>query len=89
MIKTMHFFVSGRVQGVFFRASTRHQANTLGLTGWVQNLADGRVEGMATGEEGVLQEFEQWLQQGPDMAKVSKLETALLESQLFDGFRVR
>lgn len=84
-----HFIVSGQVQGVFFRASTESTARRLGLTGWVRNLRDGRVELVACGEEAPLRELEQWLRQGPRHARVEQVavQEAALES--FPGFSVR
>lgn len=67
------FFVGGRVQGVFFRASTRNKAEALGLRGYARNLADGRVEVLACGEAGALSKLESWLEHGPPQARVAKL----------------
>ena len=68
------FVVSGKVQGVFFRASTREQALKLGLRGYAKNLADGRVEVLAAGDEAALDELTAWLRQGPPRARVDELE---------------
>ena len=67
-------FVSGRVQGVFFRDSTRQLAARLNLSGGVRNLADGRVEVQVTGDETMVQELIKWLKIGPKFAKVSTIE---------------
>ena len=67
----VRFVVSGRVQGVFFRASTREQAMRLGLTGHVRNLEDGSVEVVACGEPSALAALERWLQHGPPSARVT------------------
>jgi acylphosphatase len=67
------YLISGRVQGVFYRASARRYAQSLGLTGWVRNRRDGSVELLACGEEQVLQELEKWLRIGPDYAKVTNI----------------
>ncbi len=64
------FIVSGRVQGVFYRASTREQALRLGLVGHAKNRFDGSVEVLASGEAGALDALERWLQQGPPAARV-------------------
>lgn len=74
MLACEQFFVSGRVQGVGFRAATRSQAQRFGLTGWVQNLADGRVEVMAWGDAKELNQFESWLNEGPSAAAVDRVE---------------
>lgn len=78
------FFVSGRVQGVFFRASTRDEALRLGLRGYASNLRDGRVEVYAEGDDDALDRLEQWLRHGPPLARVEKLEreTAPVEDRL-------
>lgn len=67
------FFVSGKVQGVFFRASTRTEAVRLRLSGHARNLADGRVEVVAQGEAAALGELEAWLRQGPPRARVEEV----------------
>ncbi|GAB3671960.1 acylphosphatase [Salinisphaera aquimarina] len=67
-----HFTVSGRVQGVGFRAATCDTARRLGLNGWVRNLADGRVEIMASGEQTALDSLRDWLGDGPTLARVSQ-----------------
>lgn len=85
----VHCYVSGRVQGVFFRAETREQARLLGLTGWVRNLPDGRVEIMACGEPRKVQQLCVWLSQGPDFAHVTDVQCAQVELQTFDDFKVR
>lgn len=68
------YIVSGRVQGVFYRASTQKQAQQLGLKGWVRNLSSGQVEAIAQGDEAALTIFEKWLWQGPVAAKVTHVE---------------
>lgn len=70
MHDSRYFVVSGRVQGVCFRASSRDMARALGLSGWVRNRDDGCVEGMACGHRAALNEFHDWLQQGPPAAQV-------------------
>jgi acylphosphatase len=66
--------VSGRVQGVFFRASTRSRARALGVTGYARNLADGRVEVLACGEAQAVESLCAWLAEGPPAARVSSVE---------------
>jgi acylphosphatase len=68
------FLVSGKVQGVFFRASTREQALKLGLRGYAKNLPDGRVEVLAEGDERALDALERWLHVGPPMARIESVE---------------
>ena len=89
-IECKQFLVSGRVQGVFFRASTQRQASELGLRGWVRNLRDGRVEVLACGEANVLEILEKWLETGPDYAKVTNIETINVnKTELPHTFEVR
>lgn len=70
----IHGWVSGKVQGVYYRASTAKKANALGLKGWVRNLADGRVEFFAQGQEEALSVLEAWCKRGPVLAKVRSLD---------------
>ncbi len=72
--KRAHLWISGYVQGVGYRASARQYAAALGLTGWVRNLADGRVEAVAEGEEGPLEAFVGWCRRGPAHAEVDAVE---------------
>ncbi len=73
-MKRAHIWVSGRVQGVWFRATAREIANRLGLKGWVRNLPDGRVEIVAEGDESALDEFIKWCWEGPPLARVEDVE---------------
>ena len=81
------FLVAGRVQGVWFRAATREQALRLELRGFARNLADGGVEVVAVGAEAALAELEQWLWQGPPLAKVASVRRETLDTgAVFEGF---
>jgi acylphosphatase len=73
-LKQVHLFVRGRVQGVFFRASTQREARRLGLTGWVKNRPDGAVEVLAEGEEEELKELIGWANRGPSAARVERVD---------------
>jgi len=68
-----HFRISGKVQGVFFRASTRTEAQRLGLRGYARNLADGSVEVLAVGEVAAIGELAAWLRHGPPGARVDEV----------------
>jgi acylphosphatase len=84
------FIVSGKVQGVWFRASTREQALLLGLSGCVANLADGSVQVQAQGDVEAINQLEKWLQHGPALAKVSWVEAIEIEQQASEsGFEIR
>jgi acylphosphatase len=70
----VHLIVSGHVQGVWFRASTREEGSRLGLTGSVRNLPDGRVEVIAEGRAELLEDLVRWCRHGPRHARVDDLE---------------
>jgi len=78
-MEATRFIVSGKVQGVWFRASTREQAQALGLRGVARNLNDGRVEVLAIGDTAAIERLAVWLGQGPPLARVDAVEcTAVL-----------
>jgi acylphosphatase len=79
VVSCVRFQVIGRVQGVFFRAATREQAERLGLTGRARNRADGSVEVIACGDDAALDALERWLHVGPPLARVSRVERAAIE----------
>lgn len=83
-----HYLVTGRVQGVSYRASTARRAQQLGLTGWVRNLTDGRVELMASGTSEAVAQLESWLWQGPMAAKVTQVESGKTFEASFNDFTV-
>ena len=80
------FIVSGRVQGVFFRASTRSEAVRLGLNGYARNVADGSVEVLACGDAAALDELQRWLRKGPPAARVESVERSSAEEVALEGF---
>ncbi|MCL1978184.1 MAG: acylphosphatase [Candidatus Bathyarchaeota archaeon] len=71
-----HIYVTGRVQGVFFRQNTKRQAQSRDVCGWVSNLPDGRVEAVFEGEETLVKEVIDYCRHGPSFAKVESVEVA-------------
>jgi len=84
-----HYLISGRVQGVGFRAFTARQARELDLKGWVRNLNDGRVEAVAMGPEEVLVEFEKRLRKGPASGRVDAMVISERPAESVKDFEVR
>ena len=81
------FTIKGRVQGVFFRDSTRRIAESLGITGHAINLSDGNVEVLACGEPAALNELAAWLENGPPMAVVTEVTEQSADWQDLERFR--
>ncbi len=69
-----HVFITGRVQGVWFRESTRQRAEELGVGGWVRNLPDGRVEAIFEGDEACVRQAVDYVREGPGHARVDRVE---------------
>ncbi len=89
-VKRARCFISGRVQGVNFRYYTRQQAERLGLTGWVRNLFDGRVEALFEGEEEAVERMLAWCRHGPPAARVEEVDVRWEEPQGdLKGFKIR
>lgn len=84
-----HVFVSGRVQGVTYRASTRRAANERGVDGWVRNLADGRVEAVFEGPADDVESLVEWCHDGPSRARVEAVTTESESLEGVEGFEVR
>ena len=81
--------VDGRVQGVFFRDSCRREADLAGVTGWVRNLRDGRVEAVFEGTPDAVERLVQWCRVGPPRAGVTGVEVHVEEPTSLTAFRVR
>jgi acylphosphatase len=85
-----HIFVSGKVQGVFFRQNTLEKAKTLGLKGWVRNTQDGSVEAVFEGEKEKVEKILEWMKIGPPLAKVENVEIKFEDFKgEFDDFEIR
>jgi acylphosphatase len=88
MLMGVHLIVSGRVQGVWFRAGTREQALLLRLSGWAKNCSNGTVEIHAEGEREILDKLITWCRKGPPLAQVSNLDIEWVQSQGLTTFEV-
>ncbi|MCS6788328.1 MAG: acylphosphatase [Aigarchaeota archaeon] len=85
-----HVWVSGRVQGVFFRANAKRVADELGLSGWVRNLPDGRVEAVFEGPEEAVLKAVEWCRRGPPLAVVERVDVSWEDyTGSESGFRIR
>jgi acylphosphatase len=87
-MKTVRLIITGRVQGVFFRASAKEIADRFGIKGWVKNLPDRNVEIAATASEEILQQFIKWCKQGPPRAIVNNVIIEEVGLEEFIGFRI-
>lgn len=90
MRQDLHLFISGKVQGVSYRANAQRMAIMQGLAGWVRNLPDGRVEIFAQGEEKNLRNLLAWAHQGPAQSRVDHVETQWAEAEdVLQDFHIR
>ena len=88
-MQTLKIIVRGKVQGVTYRETTRRKASMLGLTGTVENLDNGDVRIIVTGEQDILEGFISWCHRGPQLASVSAVESTELPLQQFPGFSIK
>ncbi|MFO8015634.1 MAG: acylphosphatase [Candidatus Woesearchaeota archaeon] len=89
-IRRYHLTISGRVQGVFFRANVQKKAEELGLAGWVRNMDDGRVEAVAQGPEDKVRELAEFCRKGPMLAKVDDVDVEEEKPEEgLSGFEIR
>ena len=86
---SLHLLITGRVQGVFYRASTQEEALRLRVAGWVKNLPDGRVEAYAVGSQAALTGLLAWCQVGPAQAVVERVESSWGPPTDEQGFEIR
>ncbi|QCP90875.1 MULTISPECIES: acylphosphatase [Haloarcula] len=84
-----HVFVSGRVQGVYYRATTRERAQDQGVNGWVRNLDDGRVEAVFEGPDADVEAMVEFCHEGSERANVTDVEVEYEDPEGVDGFEVR
>lgn len=84
-----HLHISGTVQGVGFRASTRREATDRGVRGWVQNLPDGRVEAVFEGEESDVEGMVDWCRTGPSTASVEDVSVEYEDPTGVQGFEIK
>jgi acylphosphatase len=89
VISCRRFLISGRVQGVFFRAGTQAEARRLGLAGHASNRPDGSVEVVARGERDAVEELAVWLRHGPSRARVDSVAQESIDCEALDGFTIR
>ncbi len=89
MLVTYSIIVSGKVQGVFYRQSTREKATTIGITGTVENLSNGEVKIIVTGTKEQIETLILWCRQGPPKAIVTTVEIAELPLQSFGQFSIK
>jgi acylphosphatase len=90
-MSTAKLKIQGRVQGVFYRESTRRKAQELGISGWVRNAKDGSVEAQLTGTEEAVNKMIDWCRQGPPSARVNNVEVEWSPYDSSDGnfFEIR
>ena len=89
MKSRVHVRICGKVQGVFFRAHTKQKAEQIGITGWVKNTSDGKVEAVFEGEEPCIQEMLNWCHHGPSNAQVDKVDIRIiLSTKTFETFTI-
>ena len=84
-----HVYVTGRVQGVYFRANTRDTARARGVDGWVRNLPDGRVEAVFEGPADDVEAMVEWCHEGSPAARVEDVETEFEDPKGLSGFEIR
>jgi len=90
MKTNVHVLISGCVQGVWFRASTKQKAEQLGLKGWVRNADNGCVEAVFQGNDKQVSEMINWCNQGPPLAKVEKVDVTKKQSiDIFKDFSIK
>lgn len=88
IMKTVHLKISGKVQGVFFRATAKQIASLHKISGWIKNTYDDKVEALITGENEDVEKFIAWCKRGPAKANVENVTVINSELHIFNGFEV-
>ena len=89
MTKTIHVIVSGKVQGVFFRANTKQEAIKRSVTGWVRNTSDGKVEAVFQGKAAAVDDLVNWCYQGSPASRVENVSIEPVDDGPYDKFSIR
>jgi acylphosphatase len=87
-MKTVKLEITGKVQGVFFRAEAKEIAETQKISGWIKNTDSDKVEACITGEDTAIEKFITWCKHGPDKAKVENVSAHFIDLKDFDGFTI-
>lgn len=87
-MQSVHLIISGKVQGVFYRATAKKKAEELHINGWIKNTVNGDVEAMVTGKKEEIDQFVEWCKSGPDRAIVTGVKMHQAALQRFESFRV-
>lgn len=87
-MQTLHLIITGKVQGVFFRAKAKTEAEKYGIKGWIKNTHDKKVEALITGEPDGLELFVEWCRRGPEKAKVEEVLVSKHPEKEFDDFEI-
>lgn len=88
-METAHLIISGKVQGVFYRASAKKVARQLEITGWIKNIKGGQVEALITGAPASVKKFIDWAGTGPDKAEVGHVEVESRKVVPFEDFTIQ
>lgn len=87
-MQTLHLIITGKVQGVFFRAKAKSEAEKYGIKGWIKNTHDKKVEALITGEPAILDMFIEWCKKGPEKARVEEVLITERSEKEFEGFEI-
>jgi acylphosphatase len=87
-MQTLHLLITGKVQGVFFRAKAKEEAVKYGIRGWIKNTHDNHVEALITGEPDLLDLFIEWCKRGPEKARVKEVLVSKHPEKEFDDFEI-